>query len=108
MAMHYPRGLMGRIKASKLRPVGIAIGDDLQWQGGVSQTDQLRLLALMQEFQQKYPVEQLQEARATAVASTENGVHPNPSTVVPVSSPATTVSQPVPTVTSTPAKPKNK
>ena len=62
MGVHYPRNLIGRIRAAKLLPVTIAIGGDICWQGGVTLGEQLAILGTLQEMERRHPVDQLPAA----------------------------------------------
>jgi hypothetical protein len=55
MSVHYDRGFIGQCKSKGLRPVTLAVGMELVFQGGVSVADQMRVNSLMQELAQKYP-----------------------------------------------------
>lgn len=60
--MRYDQGLIGRCKAADLCPVTIAIGREIEWQGGVSREVQLHLLSLLQSCQADFPPEMLPPA----------------------------------------------
>lgn len=62
MGVHFERGVVGGVKHLGRKPVTLGIGIDMVWQGGVDTADQLKLLALMQEFEKKYPSAELEAA----------------------------------------------
>lgn len=89
--MHYERGLIGRIKDAGLTPVTIAIGGTLVWQGGVTVSEQLQLLAVMQDLESKHPLDGLPAVKVKGAKSETNGNpgnNPPPSESNPAKPPA--------------------
>jgi len=90
MAVHYQKSLIGRIKAAKLVPVTIAIGGDIQWQGGVTVGEQLELLSFLQRMQSSHPIENLPPAKDRSTKAVgSNGVPTSdaPATGIPAAQP---------------------
>ena len=86
MGVRYDRGIVGRCKQADLCPVTIAIGREIEWQGGVSREVQLHLLELLQSCQRDFPPSALPEVRVRVKSALPvpslNGTPVTPDTVV--------------------------
>ncbi len=88
MAVRYDRGIVGRCKQADLCPVTIAIGREIEWQGGVSREVQLHLLELLQSCQRDFPPSELPEAKVrTKAGLLEPSLNGTPATADPTPDP---------------------